>query len=255
MEKIIITSRKILFAKWNNEHKKWDKTDITKSDKPLAFYFPHVVELGEGVTIEDILRHLEGFSDQVSSVFSGYLENCSLKDLLLELEKEPTEDLVDKLDCIELYWNINLIPMNDSNVNYRLNKFPSIRGVIVDEVENTSDNEYDDDFSEEIGSLIFEEFLDMSLTPLKNFKNITLVINDVAEFIDPKEDFENYMQESIMNVSLEWNFFTLISCILTELSLYGTPKEQEKVIEEIVSENNTPQILEAVAFFEYLDEN
>lgn len=263
MEKIIINSRKILFAKWNTVDKKWDKKDISKLDKPLAFYFPHPVELGEGVTIEDILRLLEKYETQVSDLFSGYLEECTFKDLLLELDKEPTEDLTESMDCIEFYWNINLIPLKDDFVEYKLHKFGSYRGILEEEsdLEESDFDDIDDldDIDDDLTSMIFEEHQDMSLIPLKNFKSITIVINDIVEFIEPTESADNIiMEHSILNATLEWSFFNFISTLFTELSLYGKPEDQAKLIEEFKKEEidtNAPLILEAGEFFTYIDEN
>ena len=254
MEKVIITSRKILFATWNEKASKWEKKDISKMDKPLAYYFPHPVELGEGVTIEDVLRLLESYESEVSSLFSGYLQDCTFKELLLELDKDPIDDLTDKLDCIEFYWNANLIPVKEY-VDYKMTVFPSIRGIEsteyqIDHDEDSEEESYNDD----INKLIFDQMKDMALTPLKDCKNITLIINDEVEYVD-LSDQGTYEESILFTASREWTFFDLTTCLFTELSIYGSPKEQEKIIKEIDSEILSVQILEAPEFFEYLDEN
>lgn len=95
---------------------------------------------------------------------------------------------------------------------------------------------------------------DMALTPLKDCKNITLIINDEVEYVD-LSDQGTYEESILFTASREWTFFDLTTCLFTELSIYGSPKEQEKIIKEIDSEILSVQILEAPEFFEYLDEN
>lgn len=264
MEKLIITSRKILHATWNSKGKKWEKQDISKVDKPLSFYFPLSLELGEGVTADDVLRLLEFYEPQVDSLFSGYLKNCKLRDFILELDKEPTIDLSDQLDCLEFYWNINMISIDDDEVDYTIMQFPSIRGVAIEEIEeflDSKDIDMDDDIDDDVTdmfSFMLEEYRDMSFVPLKDFKGITLVLNDIAEYITPTDDTLAEIKP-VLTGAIEWTFFNFVTCFLTELSIHGTPDEQALIIksieEEMVTETNTPNILEAKEFFEILDEN
>lgn len=249
MEKVIITSTKILYAKWNGVDEVWDKTDITKMEKPISWFLPHPVEVADGVTTQDLLLLLGKHEEHVDLVFAGYMQDCKLKDLLLELEKEPTDPtLGEKLDCIEFYWNVNLIPIDDDVAEFRLHKFPCYRGNLVSGEE--------EDFDDETASLIIEEFHDLSLVPLKNFRDVPIAVNDLAEFLDPGEDDE-LLEASILDAAYEWTFFDLVSCLLTELSLYGTPESQEAMISEIAKESEEIEkamVFEVKDLFDYMEE-
>lgn len=253
MEKVIITSTKILFAKWNGTSEEWEEMDITKLDKPISWYMPHVIEVRQGVTIEDVLRVLGKFEDQVDTVYAGYMENCKLRDLLNEIDKEADNDLTDKLECIEFYWNTNLIPLEDDVAEFRLHRFASFRGIIPSGAE--------EDFEDDEMSLILEEYYEMSIVALRNFKLVPIELNDLVQYIEPEDD-TIMLEESILDCSEDWTFHDFVSCLLTELSIYGTPEEKEKLItemraeveEEVFAEKSKVLVLEPIDFFAYLED-
>jgi hypothetical protein len=248
MEKIIISNQRIMFASWDSNKEVWNKTDIEKLERPISWYFPLEVEILDGVTFEDVLHHLEPFEEQIDMLFCGYMEKCKFKDFLEELDKKVEEPKLG-LDFIEFYWATALIPIDDEEAEFRLNMFPSIRGVIP--------GPEDDDLDEFGPSLIIEEFMELSLTPLKDFKHIPIALHDIVDFIDPLDD-STALDSSILITSVEWTFFQFLSCIFSELSIYGTPTDQEKIRKEVIREDetirNTPLVLDAKDFFEHVEE-
>lgn len=244
MKKVIFGKNKIVLATYSEETKKWTKKDIEKMDKSISWFLPYQVELDRNFTVEDMIRLLHKYEEHINIIFSGYLQDSKISDFIRELDEKPDDDYIKKISYIEFYWDIDLFPLEDTEfAEFKVELYRSFRGV------------YPDDGDPNEALITFDEFIDLDLIALRNFKKVKLQLNDIAEFISL--DIGNSMASSILDGQLTWTVFDVISAFLSEISIYGKPEEQKKFREEIIKEieelENTQGTIEIKDLFEYLD--
>lgn len=244
MEKVVIGKSKIHFSVYDEDKKRWFKTDIDKRDKPFSWYLPYFIELERNITVADLVTHLAKHKDIIDLVFCGYMSDVKMEELAKELDFEPEAelDINKELSYIELYWNTELTPLDDEvdGVEFNIEQWPAFRGIYSADIDEVS---------------VFENNFDLSLIALRNFKNKKLVIDEFVEFMDL--DTESPSQETLFTGQKSWTLFDLIVGFLTEVTLHGNPDSQRFIKEDIEKDiaelENTQSIITSVELFDYLD--
>jgi len=246
LNKVIIGQSKIFFATYDDESNKWTKQDIARLGKPLPWYFPYAVEVEESVTIRNLLTHLKNHADHVSLVFCGYLGETKLEDFTKELDMQPDPEFKDRIDLVEFFWEIEMLPLTeDSDIaEFNIDTNPSMRGYNKHKAKEISEED------------AFDEEFDLTLIPVRNYIDALITINHYVEYATLDEISEP-LPNVLLDGEMNWDFFNLISAFLMELSFYGTPEDQIKMQEEIKKEEtgfaDQQAVIEHGDLIDYLD--
>ena len=207
MNVLKINKTNITSAEFDVVTEKFIDTNIKELSFPFTRYFSQVIELSDDLTVEDLMKHIENYSDVIDFCFYSYLDGVSIKEYCTLMAKETEKKSF--VDNIELFWSTEL-----NGDEYSL--FGVFHGVVTSK-ENMSK-------VEEIGVNSFR----MDLTPINEWKHCGLILDDTIRASVGSEDGNN----SIIKLKNRWTLFELIQYFVFNLTCYGTVEEQRLEIEE-----------------------
>lgn len=210
MVKVIIYKDKITTTEWQEKEQNWVEYDISKLDAQFTKYFNRIVEIKEGVTVEDFMNHLEKYEPLIDLCFAGFMNDVPLRPFLDEM-KEDVENKTD-IEEVEMAWEGEILNEDMAIIGY-------LRGWLTDKK------------IEEIGQE-FDVPHDLGLLPISVYKkcqlnlNENIVINDLGKIEDLKkiEVFDGFYS---------WTLHEVIANFLSDLTLNGSPEERNKLAEEL----------------------
>jgi len=208
MYKVIIHKHKITFNQWDNEKQDWYEEDI-KDSGPISKFFSKTVEIQSDVTVEDFMKHLQTYEQDIDFCFAGFTNGVSIKLFLEEMNKEP--DSVFEVKEVQLFWFGEYL---DSNLK--------IDGGLIAMLTKETAKEKGLDHEEPFG-LEFIAINNWKTSPLKLNENVIIV-----DFGCPGDHEQK--EEVILDGFKYWNLFEIISSFLYVLSENGSPKQREEKI-------------------------
>jgi hypothetical protein len=207
---------------------------------------PFAVEIEDGVTIKDVLEHLNRHADHVNLVFCGYLGDAKLEDFVNEARLEPELDFKETIDLVEFCWNTELEPAEDDEYigEFNIINTQTMRGITQVEAEESDlEIDYDEDF-------------DLSLVALRNYANEKIEINPYIEYA-VIEEMSEPVPNILMDGEMAWTLFDFISTLLNEISYYGTPEDQKIIRDGMIAGqeemDNAEIVIEHPELIAYLD--
>ncbi len=216
---ILIKSDGLYLVNWDPETNQ--QIDQIRINGRISTYFANFAEFDEEVTVGDFISVLGDFTDEINTIFNGYLNEIDFDLFLQEAYLIPNKPPA--IDYIELAWKVRMIAASDMTI---LDIVPNILGVSTI-VGSDSDVITDLDF---------------------------VMLRDLCKFIICEQTALDIPNNRTYQIAVEaerrWTLFDIIAGFLSEISRYGSPEEKQYMIDELNKESK----LSFTELMDYVDE-
>ena len=183
-----------------------NKEHINKPIKSIFRHLNDIATIDKGVTFGDILKHLSKEKEDVNKFFSSNMGNFDFNLFLKELGNKPKEKTNIKTLVLKRHFDTPL------RKNHEMYSFVNIYGVTGKDITKRS-NTYAIDMLE-----------------LSALKDIPIALNYNIEIYDngiksPKV---------LLKAKTQFTLYEIISCILYEISFYGSPKDRDLFKDDLI---------------------
>ena len=173
MQKITFNKKSILISFWDEAGEKWIDRNIAEADLPISWYLPYEVFVEPKVTIRDVLRLLEPYSDQLNFIFINYMRGLLFNDIVKLLTSAKNEKSKLKVDAVCLIWVGEIKPINEEEESIDI--YPTLMALDMDELDPDGEND------------TFHSALDINI---KQLLDSELVVDDLLELYRAEEPDE-----------------------------------------------------------------
>lgn len=186
----------------------------------LRKYYDQEVVFDDDLTLEDLFDLLYPNIRTLEQDFEAWTNDTPLEPFFKEIQKQPTEDDIENIDFFEIrkefhiHKHIDKYDKTNHSFSHELTCFHGIS--FEDYDENDVINVYEVD-----------------ILPLNNYKHVPIIISDVCIFTritdnGPVEEptIDRETNESTINLH------EMLKAVLSEITMYGSPKERNRMIEE-----------------------
>lgn len=197
MEKLTFTKDSINASFWNPEIAKWEIKPVESTGLPITWFLPYEVEIEDEVTVAQILKLIEPYSEQINFVFMNYLKGLQFSTLqeALSSAKSGKDSIEADVVCLLL-----ASELKELDEEYQVDTFPTIMALEVGEDEDSDDDQ-------------FHPLHDMSVSQLLN---TPLFLDDWLEFYE-----ESDPTDTLFECSVKWSLFDFLRGLLSELAIYA----------------------------------
>lgn len=205
---MIVISKDRIYHEYFSENMKVS-TDIAKADQSILRYMTEVVVVDEDVTVEDLVRHMIDYQEDIEFAMQSSLGGYPIQPFLDEIVKEtPPED---HLIYAEFCHEASLI--DDTTV------FATRFGAMGKDVIGGT---------EEILAYTLE------LAPISAYKHLRIVLNRELA-VTKTSEVEGKSVETVLYISQkEFTLQELLHAFLFEISYYGTPDMRSSALREVI---------------------
>lgn len=184
--------------------------NISSTDASLVRFLTETVQVEDDVTVEDVLRHLIDYQEDISFAMESSLGGYTLQPFLDELLKDlPKED---HLLYAEFCHEANVI---DGTLVHT----PRF-GAMGKDIAGGTDNELP---------------YTVELAAISSYKHLNIVLN--KEYVVTKIDEVDGKQIDtvLFATSKEFTLYELLHALLFEISYYGTPEMRAGTLQEVIT--------------------
>jgi hypothetical protein len=199
MQKITFNKKSILISFWDDSCEKWIDRNINESDLPISWYLPYEVFVEPKVTIRDVIKLLEPYTEQLNFIFINYLRGLPFDELVKLLNSAKVEKSKVKVDAICLVWVGEIKPIDGDEESVDI--YPTLMALDMDELDPDGEND------------TFHSVLD---TNIKQLLDSELVVDDLLELYRA-EDPDDTEFSGITG----WSLFDFIRGLFGELVMYA----------------------------------
>jgi hypothetical protein len=199
MQKITFNKKSILISFWDETGEKWIDRNIAEADLPISWYLPYEVFVEPKVTIRDVLRLLEPYSEQINFIFINYMRGLLFNDIVKLLTSTKTEKSKLKVDAMCLIWVGEIKPINEEEESIDI--YPTLMALDMDELDPDGEND------------TFHSALDINI---KQLLDSELVVDDLLELYRAEEP-----DETELSGVTGWSLFDFARGLLGELVMYA----------------------------------
>ena len=199
MQKITFNKKSILISFWDESSEKWIDQSITESELPISWYLPYEVFIEPKVTIRDVIKLLEPYTDQLNFIFINYMRGLPFDELVKLLNSAKIEKSKVKVDAVCLIWVGEIKPVEGDEDSVDI--YPTLMALAIDEL----DPEGEDD--------TFHSVLDINI---KQLLESELVVDDLLELYREEEPADT----EFSGIS-GWSLFDFMRGLLGELVMYA----------------------------------
>lgn len=199
MQKITFNKKSILISSWDESSEKWIDQSITESELPISWYLPYEVFIEPKVTIRDVIKLLEPYTDQLNFIFINYMRGLPFDELVKLLNSAKIEKSKVKVDAVCLIWVGEIKPVEGDEDSVDI--YPTLMALAIDEL----DPEGEDD--------TFHSVLDINI---KQLLESELVVDDLLELYREEEPADT----EFSGIS-GWSLFDFMRGLLGELVMYA----------------------------------
>jgi len=193
--------------------------------KKLSEYLSYEIILEEGVNLENIVDILLKEKTFFNRLFKSDMNKFKLEDLKEIMTKGKSEDVIngygELLHYLELSKMFELLSYKDNTNSIDL--FPLFVGVGKLKTE-----EADDDAE--------ESFMPIGLISIAKFKHLPIVLQKNVELFRSNSEGELSL---LLTATAPLSVYEAINAILYEITYFGTEKEKETQLEELLQQQNT----------------
>lgn len=209
MFKVIIYKDKITSTLWDDKTQAWLEIEILESE-PLSKHFHKLVEIKEGVTVEDFMLHLEKHERDIDYCFAGYMDSIPLKLYLEDMRKEPVRGT--DIKEIEMFWFGEIL-------NEEISIIGAIRGWLFEEAAKEKGLNPDVPYG-------------MEFTPISIWKKCPFVLNENIVINDFGE-IEAMSETMVFDGFKSWSLHEVISNFLCDLTENGSPEDRDTIVSQM----------------------
>lgn len=216
---ILIKQNGFYLVEWDLETNQ--PTSQTQIVGRLSSFFGYFAEFDQNITIKTFLEVLGDFTDEINTVFDGYLNGVDFDLFLQESQIMPVKP--PSIDYVELAWKVRMIAASDMTI---LDIIPNILG--ISSIQGTD--------SDVVTELDF------------------ISLRDICQFTICEQTALDIPDDRTYQIAVEaerrWTLFDIISGFLHEISKYGSPEDKQYMIDELNKESK----LSFSELLEYVDE-
>ena len=221
MVSLIFSKNKLIARRWSQEKRKFIDETIMPGVDSLIPYYGMELSLKGKITVQDFMLFFSTWLTEIQKVVAPTTHGVPLEPFYEELNVKPalhpaTED--DPLKFIEFFWGTDYFKTEGEKAVFEL--YGSYHG-IGESSEGISYN--------------------MSFSPVCNWKNIPIRINDSFDIVD----YDGGKCTVLLVSKKAWTLYDFLSSFFGELTFYGTPemrdeqaKRVERDIEKFEEERN-----------------
>lgn len=184
--------------------------DIAQTNASLVRYLTEVVHVESDVTVEDVLRHLIDYQEDISFAMESSLGGYMLQPFLDEIIKDVPKE--DHLLYAEFCHEANVI---DGTLVYA----PRF-GAIGKDIAGNTDNELP---------------YTVELAAIGSYKHLTIVLNRDYEVTKIDEVDGKQIDTVLFTGQKEFTLYELLHALLFEISYYGTPDMRAGTLQEVIT--------------------
>lgn len=199
MQKITFNKKSILISFWDEASEKWIDRNISEADLPISWYLPYEVFVEPKVTIRDVLRLLEPYSEQLNFIFINYMRGLLFNDLVKLLTSTKSEKSKLKVDAMCLIWAGEIKPINEEEESIDI--YPTLMALDMDELDPEGEND------------TFYSALDINI---KQLLDSELIVDDILELYRTEDP-----DETEFSGVTGWSLFDFVRGLLGELVMYA----------------------------------
>ena len=200
MQKITVNKKSILISFWDESSEKWIDRNIAEADLPISWYLPYEVFIEPKVTIRDVLKLLEPYSEQVNFIFINYMRGILFNDIVKLLTSAKNEKSKLKVDAMCLIWvgEIKQITEEDEET---IDIYPTLMALDMDEQDPDGENDK------------FYSVFDVNVKQLLDSELVADNLLDLYREEDP--------DETEFSGITSWSMFDFVRGLLGELVMYA----------------------------------
>jgi len=229
MQKITIKKEGIFFSFWDEQTASWIDKEISEVNLPVSWYLPYSVQLEGELTVCDIMKLLEPYSDQLQAIFSNSLAGIKLTDIYEVLKKQLEKKTKIPMNCVYLFKIGESTPIKDEENNY-LSVYPVIMGLDINDDEDTEEDVYH-----------------LTSFDVRLWCTLPIGIDYYMEYTDISTE------EIVLDGVVNWTFFEVIHCLLSQVSLCLQVTEVIPVREDSKMKSGPMLIDELLLWIDELD--